>query len=63
MANFGTGDFEVSSLSGAFQISYSVHGLRYLCKISAKITHLALLILTIDSGKTRKLKIAKKFTL
>ena len=59
----GTGDFEVSSLNAAFQIPYTVHGLKYLCKISAKITYLALLILPVDSAKTRKLEMAKNFTL
>ena len=59
----GTGNIQVSSLPAAFQIPYTVCGVRYLCKISAKITRLALLILTVDSAKTRKLKIAKKFTL
>ncbi len=36
-----------------------MHGLRYQCKMSAKITYLdlALLILTVDSAKQRKLKI------
>ena len=42
---------------------YTVHDLRYLYKISEKITYLALLILTVDSVKTRKLKIAKNFYL
>ena len=58
-----TAKFEVSSLPAAFQIPYKLHSLRDLCKISAKITYLALLILTVDSAKTRKLKIAKNFTL
>ncbi len=58
-----TAKFEVSSLPAAFQIPYKLHSLRDLCKISAKITYLALLILTVDSEKTGKLKIAKNFTL
>ena len=53
----GTGNFQVFSLPAAFQIPYTVCGLRYLCKIYAKITYLALLILTVDSVKMRKLKI------
>ena len=58
----GTCNFEVFSLPAAFQIPYTVSGVRYLCKISAKMTYLALSILTVDSAKT-KLKIAKNFTL
>ena len=37
----GTGNFEVSSSHAAFQIPYTVHDLRYLCKMSVKITYLA----------------------
>ncbi len=59
----GTGNFELSRLPAVFQIPYTVHGLWYLYKISAKITYFALLILTVDSVKMRKLKIAKNFTL
>ena len=40
----GTCNFEVSRLPAAFQIPYTVRDLRYLYKISAKITYLTLLI-------------------
>ena len=46
----GTGNFEVSSLTSAFHIPYTVHDLRYLYKISAKITYLAL-FLTFSSDR------------
>ena len=58
-----TANFEVSNLPAAFKIPYKLHSLRDLCKIFAKITYLALLILTVDSAKTGKLEIAKNFTL